>query len=610
MTTASVASPPDLPWMLFDGDCGFCRFWVERWKAILGDRVVFHPYQEVVDRFPEIPVERFRKAVHLVEPSGEVTSGAEAVFRACSVAGRKLALGLYGHLPGFAALTELAYRIIAEHRSAATVATRLVWGTDPRPSTYAKSTWLFLRILGGISLVAFLSLWVQIDGLVGPRGVLPAARFLQAISARFGAAKFWLAPTLCWISSSSGFLHFLCLGGAALSILLMLDVAPAACSFLLWAAYLSLSVAGQEFLSFQWDILLLESLFLAIFLSPLRIGRRKGAPAEPPALVRWLSRWLLFRLMFFSGVVKLASGDPHWRDLSALRFHYETQPLPTWIGWYAFHLPARGQTLSTVVLFAIELGAPFLVLAPRRLRHFGLGLLVALQIAIGLAGNYAFFNLLAIALCLLAWDDQSLPGAFREPSISEARWPRWILVAVAALVLTVSGVEIEEVLFRAAWPAPAAIVAEAAEPFRTINSYGLFAVMTTTRPELVVEGSDDGTTWKPYEFRWKPGDLSRRPGFVEPHQPRLDWQMWFAALGSLDQNPWVEGFLARLLEGSPDVLRLLKTNPFPVHPPRFIRALQYDYRFTSFDEKHRTGNWWKRELLGAYTPVFSGKAVE
>jgi predicted DCC family thiol-disulfide oxidoreductase YuxK len=605
MTRLHVASPPETPWMLFDGDCGFCRFWVERWKVLLHGKVVFHPYQEQTARFPEIPGQAFRKAVHLVEPSGDVTRGAEAVFQALAKSERHWALSLYRDLPGFAAATELAYRMIAQHRDAAARATRLFWGKNPAPPTHARSTWLFLRILGAISLIAFLSLGTQIDGLIGEGGILPARNFLRAVSAQVDSQKFWLAPTVCWISASNGFLHFLCLAGAIFSILLMLDVAPAACAFVLWALYLSLSVVCRDFLSFQWDILLLEMLFLAIFLSPLRFRRR--TPAEPPAFAHWLGRWLLFRLMFFSGAVKLASGDPHWRDLTALRYHYETQPLPTWIGWYAHHFPAKAQTACAAAMFAIELVVPFLLFAPRRARNLGLVGIAAFQAVIGLTGNYAFFNLLAIALCVLACDDQTLGGRSRAAPEPRIRWSRWVLAPLAAVVLTVSGLQAEEVLLRRAWPAPARALAQIVAPFRSINSYGLFAVMTTTRPEIVVEGSDDGASWKAYEFRWKPGDLSRRPGFAEPHQPRLDWQMWFAALGSLEQNPWIEAFLARLLEGSPEVLRLLKTNPFPNAPPRYIRALIYDYRFTSLEEKKRTGRWWKRELLGAYTPVFSNR---
>ena len=600
-----VASPPAEPWMLFDGDCGFCRFWVERWKVRLRGKAVFRPYQEAGAQFPEIPAERFKKAVHLVEPSGDVTSGAEAVFRALAIGGRRWPLALYRNVPGIAAAAELAYRAIAGHRNPAAKLTALAWGRDPSPPTYARSTWLILRVLGAISLVAFLSLGVQIDALAGANGILPARRFLDAASSQLGAKKLWLAPTLCWISASNGFLHSLCLAGTIGSVLLMLDFAPALCALVLWALYLSLSVVCQEFLSFQWDTLLLEALFLSVFLAPLRL--RRGGAEEPPAIAHGLARWLLFRLMLFSGVVKLASGDPAWRGLTALRHHYETQPLPTWIGWYAHRLPAKAQSASAAILFAVELGAPFLIFAPRRLRNLGLLALVTLQVAIGLTGNYAFFNLLAIALCLLALDDQSLPRRFRIPAAAGTprRWPRPVLAAFAAAVVAVSGIQAEEALFRRVWPQSAAVIAEAVEPFRTINSYGLFAVMTTTRPEIIVEGSADGETWKPYEFRWKPGDLSRRPGFVEPHQPRLDWQMWVAALGSLEQNPWFEGFLSRLLEGSPDVLRLLKTNPFPAGPPRYVRALLYDYKFTSLEEKNRTGNWWKRELLGPFSPVFS-----
>ncbi|MGH9442286.1 MAG: lipase maturation factor family protein [Thermoanaerobaculia bacterium] len=603
MVGTHVAAPPSEPTMLFDGDCGFCRFWVERWKSLLKGKVVFRPYQEAGGAFPEIPTESFRKAIHLVEGSGEVSRGAEAVFRALEKGGQRWPLAVSRRIPGCAAATELAYRWIAAHRDIAAKATTIVWGKDPSRPTYARSTWLFLRILGAISLAAFVSLGVQVDGLIGENGILPARTFLQNVSAQVGARRFWLAPTLCWISASNGFLHGLCIAGAILSLALLLDVAPALCAFLLWALSLSLCVVGQEFLGFQWDSLLLEALFLGIFLAPLRL--RRGPPVSPPRTAHRLARWLLFRLMFLSGVVKLASGDPTWRNLTALQFHYETQPLPTWIGWYAGHLPAAIQKASAATLFGIELAVPFLVFAPRRLRNFGLGVLVALQVAIGLTGNYAFFNFLAIALCLLACDDQTLPGfAVPAPPLPR-RWPRAVLLTLGAVILAVSAIQVEEILVRRAWPAPAAVLAEAVEPFRTINSYGLFAVMTTTRPEIVVEGSADGENWKPYEFRWKPGNLARRPRFVEPHQPRLDWQMWFAALGSLDQNPWFESFLGRLLEGSPDVLRLLKTNPFPDAPPRYVRALAYDYKFTSLEEKRRTGMWWKRELLGAYSPVFS-----
>jgi hypothetical protein len=314
--------------------------------------------------------------------------------------------------------------------------------------------------------------------------------------------------------------------------------------------------------------------------------------------------------MFASGFVKLASGDAAWRNLSALRHHYETQPLPPWTAWYFHHLPPSFQTLSCVVMFSIELGAPFLIFAPRRLRLFAFGALVFLQVVIAATGNYAFFNLLAIALCVLLLDDEAFPARWRRRrgALSGAgrRWPRIVVAAAAAAILLVSGAHTIAMLFRPrSFPRPVVALAQAIAPFQIVNTYGLFAVMTTSRPEISVEGSDDGANWRPYPFRWKPGDPSRRPRFVAPHQPRLDWQMWFAALGSAEQNPWFLRFAARLLEGSPPVLRLLADNPFPDHPPRYLRAVLYDYRFTTPAERRATGDWWARRELGLYLPVIS-----
>jgi hypothetical protein len=396
-------------------------------------------------------------------------------------------------------------------------------------------------------------------------------------------------------------------------------MAPALSAFFCWALYLSLAGVGQDFLSFQWDVLLIETGFLSIFLvDPVRLWKGSSSGARPPPRITiFLFRCLLFRLMFSSAVVKLASGDRTWRNLTALRFHYETQPLPTWIGWYAHQLPASFQRLSVVLLFAVELVAPFFLFAPRRLRNGALLSIALLQLMIGLTGNYAFFNLLAFALCLLALDDQTLrvPSGIRtvsafsetdEPHSGSRSWPRPILGVTAALVLFLGAVRLAEVLFpRASATAALAGATSAAEPFRTVNGYGLFAVMTTSRPEIIIEGSDDARTWQAYVFRWKPGDVSRRPRFVEPHQPRLDWQLWFAALSDVRQNPWFIGFVHRLLEGSPDVVRLLASDPFAGKPPRFVRAELWDYRFTDTATRRTTGAWWTRRRIASYLPPVS-----
>jgi len=389
----------------------------------------------------------------------------------------------------------------------------------------------------------------------------------------------------------------------------MIDVAPSLASLACWAIYLSLTVVGQDFLSFQWDVLLIESGFLAIFLTdPRRLwkGSGRGAP-PPPKIAVLLFQWLLFRLMFSSGAVKLASGDRTWRGLTALDFHFETQPLPTWIGWYAHQLSGSFHHAATVALFAIELGAPFLIFAPRHLRNAAVASFIFLQVAIGLTGNYAFFNVLAIALCLFALDDRTLRAPSRNPEpLRSGGWPTLVLTPVAVVIALLGATHLAETLLpRWRGTAIASSAASFAEPFRTVNGYGLFAVMTTSRPEIVVEGSDDGESWRPYAFRWKPGDVARPPAFVEPHQPRLDWQMWFAALSDARENPWFLSFVRRLLEGSPDVLGLLETDPFAGRAPRYVRAELYDYRFTDRARRAKTGAWWTRARLGTYLPAVS-----
>jgi len=598
----TVGLPPR-PLAVFDGQCGFCRFWVERWRGRLAGKVDFESFQQVAERFPEMSVDDFRQAFQLIEPDGAVSAGADGIYRLLTHAGRCVPLWIHRHVPGAAAISEAGYRFVADHRPLADRVRKALLGRNPEPSTFARSARLFRRLTALSYLASFLSLWVQIDALVGSRGILPAASFLGLIRRELGSSAYWAAPTLLWLGASDAALHALCAGGVLLSVLVFLEVAPALGFALLWGLSLSLSVAGQQFLEFQWDALLLEAGFLAIWISPLRLA--PGPPAEPPRAARLLIVWLAFQLVFFSGVVKLASGDPSWRSLTALRVHFQTQPLPTQLEWLAHQLPGRGLDLMTLTMFAIELGAPFFLFGPRRLRAIAVSSLVALQVVIAATGNYAFFNLLAVALCLAALDDQSLPGGRCVPPGARFRnWPRGVLAPVAVLIVLVSTTNATSQL---GWrpPRPAALLSLIVEPFRSINRYGLFAVMTTTRPEIVVEGSDDGVQWKEYEFRWKPGDPSRAPHWVAPHQPRLDWQMWFAALGGPEQSPWFSAFLRRLLEGEPAVRRLLARDPFAPGHPRLVRALLYDYRFTTIGEMRRTGAWWSRRLLGEYYPAAS-----
>jgi len=494
--------------------------------------------------------------------------------------------------------------------------TNVLWGKTVERPTFRIANAIFLRAVGICFFAAFVSLWVQVDGLIGSHGILPIGNLLDAARSQLSAEQRWaVLPTFFWWSGSDAFLHFLCGAGAAASLAVIIGILPAPSLLLCWGFYLSLSVAGQDFLEFQWDLLLLETGFLALLLAPVRRWR-VGAALEGDRFVRVLLVWLLFRLTFSSGFVKLASGDPVWRNLTALTYHYWTQPLPTWTAWPASHHPLWFLKFSCVLLFAIELGAPFLIVMPRRLRLLSVGAMAALQIMIAVTGNYAFFNFLTIALCVLLVDDAAFPAGLRKKAAADSRaasgrWPRLLLVPIAVVLLLMSFVVFSATLrLRLPWPGFVISIARSALPLRSVNTYGLFAVMTTSRPEIVMEGSDDGATWKAYEFRWKPGDLNRRGRFVAPHQPRLDWQMWFAALSSPNEQPWFFPFCLRLLEGDPDVIRLLAKNPFPSSPPRYLRAVLYEYRFTTPEEHRATGAWWTREEKGLYAPVLTREMFE
>jgi predicted DCC family thiol-disulfide oxidoreductase YuxK len=605
---------PEKPTLVYDGDCSFCRLWIERWRALTGERVQYAPFQRVSARFPEISPEAFARAVQLILPGGEVFSAAHAVFRALAFArGCAWMLWVYEHVPGAAFIAEFFYGFVARHRNSLYRLTRLFWGRYFERPSFCLASWLFLRLLGIVYFFAFLSLATQIVGLVGQSGILPAKEYLAIVHARVGLERYWFFPTLAWLNSSDAALRLMTVGGVIGSVLLIFDIAPVLVLLALWVFYLSLATAGQDFMGFQWDSLLLEAGFLAIFLAPWRLSLRRQPQAPPPKIPRWLLWFLLFRLMFSSGVVKLASGDPAWRSLTALEYHYYTQPLPTPIAWYMHLAPAWFQHASVVFMFFVELAVPFLIVAPRLCRFVGGGFLVLLQLLIALTGNYAFFNLLTISLCVLLYDDAFLarffPRALAErlrvpaPKPRRAAFRRWVTAPIATAIFAAGLLQLVDVLSMWRVPPSALQILSDLEAVRIVNGYGLFAVMTTSRSEIVIEGSNDGNTWMAYEFKYKPGDLRRRPPWVEPFQPRLDWQMWFAALGDYRSSPWFSRLMLRLLQGSPPVLVLVKRNPFPLAPPKYIRAVVYDYHFTTWSERRAQGEWWHRRRLGNYVPA-------
>jgi hypothetical protein len=434
----------------------------------------------------------------------------------------------------------------------------------------------------------------QIMGLIGSNGILPATSYLEAARQQLGTERFWTLPTLAWISSSDMSLRLMCWSGVVLSIALLAGIAPIFMLSALWALYLSIANIGQDFLLFQWDALLLEAGCAAVLVAPW--GLRPRVIPPPSKAATWVLRLLIFRLMFESGAVKLLSGDKSWRNLTALTFHYETQPLPTPLAWYANQLPVIIQKASVLGVFLVELIVPFFFLVPqRRLRVVAAWLTIAFQLGIAATGNYTFFNLLTIVLCipLFARDSETAP--------------RRIGITVAAVLLIAIGLLqlLTMLTGSTGLPEPLALIDDEFELWHVVNHYGLFAVMTTTRPEIVVEGSDDGEQWKTFEFKYKPGDPQVAPRWVAPYHPRLDWQMWFAALSNYQSSPWFSQFMLRLLTGSPEVIPLLKTNPFPDHPPRYVRASLYDYHFSDLQTRRQTGAWWIRTYSGTYFPAIS-----
>jgi len=565
------------PLLIYDGDCAFCRRWVARLKRRTGRRVIFRPFQQR-GLLAQLGVRRreARHAAQLLEPDGERLTGAAAILRTVEHGPGRHPLARTLGLPGLRLVSEASYRVIADHRAFFSRLDHRLYGRrlldDPQ--------WLLERALGVVWLVAFRSLRRQARGLWGTRGILPIGEYCEAAEAQLPRRRcVHLLPSVFWLDVSDQELERACIAGEWLAGCVLLGIAPRASTWAAWALYLSFVSVGRDFLSFQWDVLLLEAGLLAAV----------GAPT-------WMYRWLWFRIYFESGLAKLASHDPTWRTGTALRFYYETAPLPTRLGWWTHQLPPSVQGLSTALAVSLELCVPFGVLLPGRARLVPLALLDGLQLVFAATANYGFFNLLSVVLGL-----SLLPTRERRPR------PRWGRIAGALASLPLLALSLSQLWARLGrrrrrYPRFDRFASFAA-PFHPVSAYGLFASMTVERPEIEVEGSDDGVHWRAYGFRYKMGATDRAPSLVAPHMPRLDWQMWFAALTGPPR--WFVSFLARLLDGSPEVLALLASNPFPDQPPRYVRATLWDYRMTDRATRRRTGRWWTRRRVGTYFPPAS-----
>jgi hypothetical protein len=459
--------------------------------------------------------------------------------------------------------------------------------------------WLFLKLLALIYFAAFFSLSVQINGLAGPDGILPFQELLENAERSMGGSAWLRLPTLFWIDAGDTALLGATILGMLLSALLFLNIRPRLSLLLLFMLYLSLFHAGQIFMSFQWDYLLMETGLLALFVV--------GGPSR---LVIFMFHWLLFRLRFLSGVSKLLSEDPSWSGMTALKYYFETQPLPHAGAWYAHQLPDWMLHAGVGLTFFAELVVPFFIFLPRRFRLFAAAVTILIQLLIVATSNHNFINLLTILLCLFLLDDRIvgrlLPGRIRQ-RIGQDAHPKTRqgigVVVVSAVILSASVPGAVGLSLNTRLPEPLQSWMIQISRFGVGNVYHIFPTMQTERHELIIEGSDDAVSWHPYLFHYKPHELDRRPPVNIPHQPRLDWMMWFVPPRSRENLYWFDRFMHSLWTGNPRVTGLLRYNPFPNTPPRYLRVLVYRYSFTSGRERKITGNWWKAEYLGLFHEV-------
>jgi len=480
--------------------------------------------------------------------------------------------------------------------------------------------WLFLRAFGLIYFSAFFSFAYQIRGLIGPDGILPANQYLQAVARAFDAAtRLWYAPTLLWFSASSTMVMALCWVGMAASVLLVLNLWPRGMLAVCFVCFLSFVSAAQDFSGYQSDGMLLEAGFIALFFAPPGLRPGLGSSHPPSRASMFLLLWEWFRIYFESGVVKLLSGDPQWRHFTAMDEYYQNGPLPTWIGWYIQHLPHGFHAFTVYATLAMELGLVWMMFLPRRWRIVLFFIVTPWQIVVILTANYTFLNYLVLSLGILLLDDRFLARFMKgdrrsagSPASSGPMPAGNLRTAYDRAKFTIAAVMLSWIfyattvplvwMFTTAIPFPVKPVA-GLEPFRIANRYGLFAVMTRGRYEIEFQGSQDGHNWTPYPFRYKPQDLKTPPGIYAPYQPRLDWNLWFASLGGWRDYPIVANTEVRLLSNDKDVLALFAGNPFAQQPPQQVRAVLWQYWFTSMAEKRATGNWWRRQWLGLYAPV-------
>ena len=450
------------------------------------------------------------------------------------------------------------------------------------------SRWSFEHALAAIYLIAFTVALNQFPALLGERGLLPVPRFVAATGMR-------RAPSLFQLRYSDGLLRAVAWTGIVVSAALLTGVpqqgplgVSMAAWLLLWVLYLSIVNVGQTFYGFGWESLLVETGFLAAFLG--------NSHTRPPVLVLFLLRWLLFRVEFGAGLIKLR-GDPCWRNLTCLDYHHETQPMPNPLSWWFHHLPKRVHRIEVFANHVTQLVVPWFLFAPERLSTIAAVIIVITQCWLVLSGNFSWLNALTITLGLAAIDGSVLAHVLPVHAPHTHVEPGWHEAVVIALTLLIA--------YLSVWPVRNMIsrrqrMNASFNNLHLVNTYGAFGSVTRTRNEVVLEGSADGAAWLEYEFKGKPGDVRRLPRQFAPYHLRLDWLMWFAALSPAYAERWMSRLIDTLLVNDKPTLRLLARNPFPGEPPALVRARLYRYRFTTRSERRETGAWWHRTLVGEY----------
>ena len=566
---------PKYPVMVWDEDCQFCKLCTDRFKALALDNIEFIPYQDLSAKYPKAPDLDYKKSIVFFTHNNTYT-GAAAVFSYYSKIGKKLPMWLYRRFKLFERISEISYRFIANHRRMFRLICQTFWGSNLLPDSYKTSGWIYGRLLGLVGIIAFLSLWVQSDMLISSSGIVPFQSDLGQVEGFITTtgsdiSKWFARPTILWFSKTDLWLNIvLCLGTFS-STLLLLGIVPHISIAISWTCYLSVASVSEPFLNFQWDALLLETYLLSIFFVPWKVIDDRKNIQNPATLGKWLLWLLIIKLMFESGLVKFtffgADGSNTWRDLTALNYHYWTQPIPSWISWYVDKLPEVIDKISLGFTYFCELIIPFMIFFPRRIRRTASFSLIVFQALIIITGNYGFFNLLTIVVCLTLIDDQFFGDYFskwliKRPEVNvEINLTEKVKRFLAFIILICFIFTMIFFINRDLKgskptqnyndiPSIGRTLIQAAQVTRSMNAYGLFRVMTETRPEIYIEVLSADSVWSPVVFNYKPVKPDRRPKFFFPHMPRIDWQLWFEALyfERLTSNPFALSAYQRFLE--------------------------------------------------------------